>query len=304
MKRVLVCYLFLVSLFLGVSQVYAESIMVKDSRGTELVLEASPSKVVVLGYAEYDTLRTLGLKNIIVGAPKSNTPAYIGEVLESITDIGSLKEPNVEEIATLAPDLIIANGRTAELVSELEKIAPVFVFSIDTNNYWESFVEQNIALATLFDKTEEAANEIAELETLVTSVKTKNDANEEKTLMLMLNEGNISAFSVNSRFSLIYKVLGFKPVDAEIEDSRHGQAMSYEGILSLNPERIFYIDRTVAIGGDTSSSEAFEEQELLKQTIAGKNGNITALSSDLWYLGGGGLESVRKQIEEIAEILK
>ncbi|MFK8243757.1 MULTISPECIES: ABC transporter substrate-binding protein [unclassified Facklamia] len=304
MKKLVVVLLMLVaSLMSGYTSVSAQSVTVQDSRG-DVTVESTPKKVVVLGYAEYDTLRALGLESLVVGAPMKRVPQYIGEMPAGITDIGSLKEPNLETIAALAPDLIIANGRTAELASELEKIAPVFVLSLDTKHYWDSFTSQNIAIATLFGKEKEANAYIEELSATIESVKEKNDATDEKTLMLMLNEGNISAFSANSRFALVYQILGFKPVDAEIEDSRHGQEMSYEGILSLNPDRIFYLNRTAAIGGDSSTSEDFEKNELLLQTTAGKNEAITPLTSDLWYLSGGGLESFRLQVEEIAASVK
>lgn len=303
MKKLMLVCLLLVNVFTGMSVVSAEDKGFTDSRGVEVTLEQVPSKVVVLGYAEYDTLRELGLETSIIGAPTTNTPKYIGEIPASIQDIGSLKEPNLEVIAELAPDLIIANGRTAELAEELEKIAPTFVLSIDTKNYWESFSSQQMALASLFEKEAETATILSELEAQIAAVNEKNQSSEEKTLTLMLNEGNISVFSANSRFSLIYQVLGFKPVDSEIEDSRHGQEMSYEGILSVNPDRILYLDRTAAIGGDSSANQTFSENELLKQTTASQQNTITPLTSDLWYLGGG-LQSVRLQIEELANLVK
>ncbi|MBD3949364.1 ABC transporter substrate-binding protein [Tuanshanicoccus lijuaniae] len=303
MKKIFVAVVVLLMAVTAMQSVSAAPVTVQDSRG-DVTLSAVPRKVVVLGYAEYDTLRALGVASTVVGAPKTNIPAYIGKIPAEVTDIGSLKEPNLEAIAELAPDLIIANSRTAELASELEKIAPVFVLTPDTKHYWQTFTAQNTALATLFGKEKEAQTYITELAQLINTIKAKNEVSTEKTLMLMLNEGNISAFSTNSRFALLYQILGFKSVDEKIEDSRHGQEMSYEGILRVNPDRIFYIDRTAAIGGDSTGSDTFEKNELLLQSSAGKNGKVTALTSDLWYLAGSGLESFRLQVEEIANSMK
>lgn len=304
MKKIVVLLLGLVSLLTGMVKVQASEVKVTDSLGTELVFEQTPERVVVLGYSEYDTLKALGLEKLVVGAPKKNVPAYLGALPETITDIGSLKEPNLETIAELAPDLIIATGRTAALAEELSQIAPVFVNRIDNANYWESFKSTNLNLATIFNQTEKAEAVITSLEEKVEQVKQTVADQNQTTLVLMLNEGNLSAFSANSRFALIYQVLGFKAVDESIEDGTHGQEMSYEGILNLNPERIFYLDRTAAIGGDKTKNADFLTNELIAQTAASQHDAINALTSDLWYLAGGGLESLSLQIDEIEALIQ
>ncbi|MDU3221624.1 MAG: ferrichrome ABC transporter substrate-binding protein, partial [Streptococcus thermophilus] len=40
---------------------------------------------------------------------------------------------------------------------------------------------------------------------------------------------------------------------------------------------------------------------LLQETNAGKNGHIVTLTSDLWYLSGGGLESTKLIFEEASK---
>lgn len=162
---------------------------VTDSLGTELVFEQTPERVVVLGYSEYDTLKALGLEELVVGAPKKNVTAYLGALPERITDIGSLKEPNLETIAELAPDLIIATGRTAVLAEELSQIAPVFVNRLDNANYWESFKSTNLNLATIFNQTEKAEAVITSLEEKVEQVKQTVADQNQTTLVLMLYEG-------------------------------------------------------------------------------------------------------------------
>lgn len=304
MKKLVVLLLAFVSLLAGMVKIQAAEVKVTDSLGTELVFDQTPERVVVLGYSEYDTLKALGLEELVVGAPKKNVPSYLGTLSEKITDIGSLKEPNLETIAELAPDLIIATGRTEALAKELSQIAPVFVSHIDNTRFWESFKSTNLNIAAIFNQTEKAEAIISSLEEKVAQVKQTVANQNQTTLVLMLNEGNLSAFSANSRFALIHQVLGFKAVDYSIEDATHGQEMSYEGILSLNPERIFYLDRTAAIGGDKTKNNDFLTNELIAQTTASQHEAINALTSDLWYLAGGGLESLSLQIDEIEAFIQ
>lgn len=285
-----------------INGVFAQT-KITDSQGRELLFDNQPEKVVVLGYSELDSLKALGLIDKIVGAPLANVPEYLGELPGSITDVGTLKEPNLETIANLEPDLIIANGRTQELVAELEKIAPVFVYSLDTTKIWESFIQLNEAFASLFQVEDQLSVALEELDGIIQDINDFNQANPSKNLVLMLNEGAMSAFSTGSRFGILFDVLGFGTVDQEIEASRHGQEISFEGILSLNPDRIFYLDRTLAVGGDSQANPVLAENALVQETTAKKNQAILPLTADLWYLSGDGLESMKVKFKEIANYI-
>lgn len=276
-----------------------------DSRGEEVTVESTPERVITLGYPEFDTLRALGLEDLVVAAPVYSTPAYIGAYSDSVIDTANLHEPNLEVLASAQADLIVATGRSSSLIPEFEQIAPVFEFAVDNANYWESFVNINTEFAKLFGKEDEASAIIEEIDTQAQVVRDLNEGLEEQTLVLMLNEGEMAVYGAESRFGLIYQVLGFSPMEGfEIEDQRHGQSISYEGIMNLNPDRIFVIDRTQAIGSDNSMNENLLDNALIKETDAFKNDQIHFLDSQLWYVSGTGLESTQLQISEITEIMQ
>ena len=119
----------------------------------------------------------------------------------------------------------------------------------------------------------------------------------------MYNEGKLSGFATNSRFGYIYEIYGFKPVTEDIEASSHGSNFGFEAILEFNPEVLFVIDRTAAIG-DKSNIEDDMENEIIQQTTAYKNKRIVYLDGPLWYLAGGGLQSELAKIEEVLAELK
>lgn len=125
-----------------------------------------------------------------------------------------------------------------------------------------------------------------------------------KALAILLNEGKMAAFGAKSRFSFLYQTLKFKPTDTTFEDSRHGQEVSFESVKEINPDILFVINRTLAIGGDNSSNDGVLENALIAETPAAKNGKIIQLTPDLWYLSGGGLESTKLMIEDIQKALK
>ena len=119
----------------------------------------------------------------------------------------------------------------------------------------------------------------------------------------MYDEGKLSGFSTNSRYGYIYDIYGFSPVTEDIEASSHGSNFGFEAILEYDPQVLFVIDRTAAVGGK-SNIEADIENDIIKKTTAYKNNKIVYLDGPLWYLSGGGLKSELAKVQEIIDELK
>ena len=272
----------------------------------EVKVKTKPKKIVVFDLGVADTIRELGFVDHIVGMPLKTLPKYLKDLPSSIQPTGSMVEPDIEAIAALEPDLIIASGRTIKYLDQLKEIAPTVIFSVDQKDYWNS-VSKNIRLvASLFGKEAEtkAEEEIKSLEASIKKVADVNEKSTNKTLTLMLNEGKMSAFGADSRFAFLYQSLKFKGTDAKIEDSRHGQEMSFETIKEINPDTIIILNRTLAIGGDNSNADTILNNALFKETNAVKNNRVIQLTSDLWYLSGGGLQSTKLMIEDVQKLLQ
>lgn len=310
----------------------ASEVTITDATG-KVSVATNPKKVVVLDFGVADTLRALGYEDVIVGMPKGSVPTYLSDLTskDSITDVGNLKEVNLETIANLEPDLIIASGRTSSQLEDFQEIAPTIYFSTDTSDYWNSVQKNVTELAKIFGSSakKEAKSQLSDIDDLIEETAEKNADTTKTTLMLMLNEGNMSGIAADGRYSFVYEDLGFKATDLEIEESSHGakdssssssslssssdtsssssssnqyhgSGLSYESISEVNPDIIFVVDRTLAIGGDDSANSDILNNDLIQATNAGQNNKIITLTSDLWYLSGGGLESTKLMIEEVA----
>ena len=91
----------------------------------------------------------------------------------------------------------------------------------------------------------------------------------------------------------------------KIEDSKHGQEMSFETIKrNTIQDTIIMLNRTLAIGGDNSNADTVLNNALFKDTNAVKNNRVIQLTSDLWYLSGGGLQSTKLMIEDVQKVLQ
>lgn len=297
-------WLFLFVWLLGACQAPAgeertgeDLLTVNDSRG-EVEIPFNPQNVVVFDFGYLDTLKALGLEEQIIGTVTNNPPAYLADFVSQYENVGTLKEPDTEKLAELQPELIVISNRMADFASELEKIAPVLLLTSDYEHYWDTAQQNIFTLAEVFGKTEEAEAAVAELQDKITNVKAAFPE-EEKALALMLNDGSLSAFSNGSRFSFLFDTLGFTPVDAAIETSTHGQSIGYEGILEINPDILFVVDRSKAIQQGTESGNDLLNNEFIRKTNAYQKEQLVQLESDLWYLSGGGLESIELMVEEV-----
>jgi len=265
-------------------------------------VDVNPENVVVFDFGVLDTLDKLGIE--VAGVPQANIPSYLSKYKDSkYENVGSLKEPDFEALANMGPDLIIISARQMEMYEEFKKIAPTVYLALDYTKYMDSFKENMKVIGQIFDKEKEVEGEVAKIDASINELKNKASSNNKNALIILANDGNISAYGPNSRFGIIHDVFGVKPVDSNIEVSTHGQTISNEYIVEKNPDYLFVIDRGAAVGGE-SSAKAVVENNLVKETDAYKNGNIVYLSPDFWYLSGGGLVSVQEMVNEISEALK
>ncbi|WP_341201626.1 siderophore ABC transporter substrate-binding protein [Planomicrobium okeanokoites] len=273
-----------------------EEITVTHELG-ETTFDKNPEKVVVFDFGILDSMEKLGIE-AVAGVPQANIPSYLEKYAdaEKYENVGTLKEADFEAIHAMDPDLIIISGRQAAMYEEFTDIAPTIHLGVDTTKYMESFESNMNTLGEIFGKEDEVIEELAAIETQIEEVKAS--ATDEKALIVLANEGKVSAYGAASRFGIIHDVFGVKQADEGIEASTHGQSISFEYILETNPDMMFVVDRNAAVGTDASAKDSLEN-ELVQKTTAYKEDKIIYLDPDYWYLSGGGLQSVSEMVKEI-----
>ncbi|WP_191557248.1 siderophore ABC transporter substrate-binding protein [Metabacillus idriensis] len=274
-----------------------EELTIKHQLG-ETKVPKNPEKVVVFDFGTLDSMDKLGVE--AAGVPQENVPSYLSKYEDAkYENVGGLKEPDFEKINEMEPDLIIISGRQQDSYEEMSKIAPTIFMGVDTTKYMESFKQNVTTLGEIFGKEEEAEKEFAYVEESIKALKEKASAGDEKALIVLANDGKVSAYGAGSRFGIIHDEFGFAAADEKIEVSTHGQSISFEYIVEKDPDYLFVIDRGAVVGGESSAKQVVEN-DLVKNTKAYKNGKIIYLDPDYWYLSGGGLESVAGMTEEVA----
>lgn len=274
-------------------------VTVKHELG-ETTVPVNPEKVVVFDFGTLDTMAELGIEPVAL--PKENIPDYLSQFEdEKYENAGSLKEPDFEKINELAPDLIIISGRQMDLYDQFAEIAPTIYLGVDTANYMESFKKNATTVGQIFDQEAEVEEKLSAIDEKVAALHEKASALQGNGLVILANEGKISAYGPASRFGIIHDVFGVKAADENLEVSTHGQSISFEYLVETDPDYLFVVDRGAVVTEGESSVKQVVENDLVKGTKAVSNDNVVYLDPNIWYLSGGGLQSVMAQAEEIEQ---
>ncbi|NUU77085.1 siderophore ABC transporter substrate-binding protein [Paenibacillus xylanilyticus] len=277
----------------------SEEIVIKHQLG-ETTVKKNPQKVVVFDYGVLDSLDQLGVE--VAGVPQEGIPPYLEKYNDAkYTNVGGLKEADFEKVNAMSPDLIIISGRLSDSYEELSEIAPTIYMAVDTEDYMNSLTSNVKTLGEIFGKEAEAEQQLASIESSAKALKDKVTAAGKNALIVLTNEGKLSAYGAGSRFGVIHDVFGFTPADANIEVSTHGQSVSFEYVMETNPDYLFVVDRSAVVAGQGEAAPAKQviENDLVKNTTAYKEGHIVYLDPNYWYLSGGGLESIQEMIKEV-----
>ncbi|AKT51607.1 siderophore ABC transporter substrate-binding protein [Arsenicicoccus sp. oral taxon 190] len=284
----------------GSSQASGRTVTVTHAKGTTEV-PVQPRKVAVLDMGVLDSIRSIGAGDAVSAVTKQAMPTFLQDFSAGrYADLGPMKEPDLEKLATDKPDLIVVGARATAKYPELSKIAPTIDLTISSKgDFVTNAKAANTTLGRIFAKEKEVAAKHAQLDAAVTRARSKA-SNAGTGLILMTSGGKVSAFGPSSRFGLIHQVLGVKPTAAQISEDRHGQAASFEFVKAANPAHLFVVDRDAAIGESGKAAAQILDNPLVKATPAGANGRITYLDGQRWYVTGAGLDNLAAMVDEAA----
>ena len=116
----------------------------------------NPQRIAVADFSVLDTLDHWGLGERIVALPQTTALPYLPQYFKKskkVTNLGTLKEIDLEGLMAAEPDVIFISGRLAKKYDELSKIAPVVFMTADhEKGTFKSFSDNLMNLAKIFGK--------------------------------------------------------------------------------------------------------------------------------------------------------
>ncbi|WP_107885527.1 siderophore ABC transporter substrate-binding protein [Neisseria elongata] len=271
------------------AEVPAGSVKVQTAHG-EAVVPQNPERVAVYDLGAVDTLSKLGVK--IGASVDSQNLAYLDAPLKDAVKAGTLFEPNYEALNAYNPQLIVIGSRMAKdkVSSELVKLAPTIDMTAQTDNMKESAKARIDAYAKIFGKQAEGDALKAEIDKTFADAKAAAQG-KGKGLVILVNAGKLSAFGPDSRLGgWIHRDIGVPPADEAIKEGSHGQPVSFEYIKEKNPDWLFVLDRSAAIGEEGQAAREVLNNPLVAQSTAWKKGQVVYLPPETYLAAGGAQE--------------
>ncbi|CZF82939.1 putative ABC transporter solute-binding protein YclQ precursor [Grimontia celer] len=288
-------------LSLAATSAMASDSVVIEHRMGQTEVHGVPDRVVVIGLGSLDAVNALGINPVAVSKTLPQVPAYLEKYKDDkYANVGSLFEPNFEEIYNQNPDIIIVGPRSSTSYDELSKIAPTVVFAADNSKgYWKATQEQWRNLGKVFGKEALVEEKIAAMDKEFKAINNYNQTNVVDALTIMSAGGKLSSFGADSRFSAIYTDFGFNESVKGIKASNHGDMISFEFIRESDPKTLLVIDRDTLINPAESETREQFDNDLIKATQAYKNNKMTYLDLNAWYLSMSGITATEQMISDI-----
>ncbi|NHI01079.1 ABC transporter substrate-binding protein [Oceanimonas sp. MB9] len=269
---------------------------------SQLAMAAAPARIVSFDHGSLDTLDALGLGKQVVAVPKQAMPAYLSAYTgAAFNDAGSLKEPDIDALKAAEPSLILITGRQGGSREQLETVAPVRDVTLQGDDYWSAFSARVRSLAGELGAADGGERALGQLERRLAELRAGINGDPE-VLVVTHNEGK---FSLRHE-AVVEQLLKLKApelpdgVDSVTHGARSFTPLTPALMAQMQPAAVLVVDRSAAIGGEPL------EQASLRQALdaaGGQDIRLGYLSPALWYLSGGGLQSVRLQAEEVAAVL-
>lgn len=253
-----------------------EKIEITDLSGRKVTFDKVPESFATLSMGDMDIIHALGGK--VVGRP--DTKLTLPEELKKAKVIGNAHQPNFEQIASLKPDVLVANNGFQKNVPTVEGQGTKVIIS-SANSVQD--IQKNIELYGTAMKKEDKAKELNQK--INNEMKKYEKKSDVKALLVYGAPGTYLAALPTSLSGDILEKTGGKNIASdfpEMKEYPQYAQLSVERIIEANPDVIYLITH----GDPTSVKKAFEgemmKNEAWKNLDAVKQNRVVILPPDLF----------------------
>ena len=276
---------------------FASAVTVKYAKG-EFTLDKTPSRVVVLEYSFVDALAQVGVSPVGV-ADDNKIDRILPQVREKIAawqSVGTRSQPSLEVIASLKPDLIIADpSRHTAVFEELKKIAPTVMFDSRHESYQEN-LETAQKIGDLVGKSAEMKAKINEHNDYIANIAKNLGVQGKKASFGTSREDKFNIQNDNGYVGSFLTTLGFAPT--KLNSDQAFVEINLEQLVMEKPEYLF-----IAHYRDESIARKWEAEPLWKAIPAVKANHVYSVDADMWARGRG-LEASKIMAKQIEDFVK
>jgi len=275
----------------------AAQINVQDEMGT-FSIQAPAKRIVVLEFSFVDALASLGVSPIGVAddGKADNVIPQIKNKIQPWTSVGKRYTPNLEIIAALKPDMIIADKQShASIYAQLKELAPTLMLK----SRGESYQDNLVAVA----KIGKALDQEQKMTQLIEAHNQRMDdyaskINSDKTFLFgVANARGIWLHSPVAYAGGVMTRLGLKSAIAN-ETEKAYISSTLENLLKANPDYLL-----IGEYGEQTVIDNFTKSPLWSMISAVKNKNYQPTDPFLWSKNRG-MIAAELMAEELQGMIK
>ncbi|CAM4334986.1 ABC transporter substrate-binding protein [Listeria ivanovii] len=258
-----------------------------DMSGREVSFDKNPERIIALTNADMNIIYALG--GTVVGRQTTDASG-VPDGAKSATEVGNTHDLNLEKIASLGADAIVASSeQNLKDVPAMEGVGPKVVLT-GANSIAE-IKKQTAILGELLNKEDKAKELQADIDKKVTKIKEQQKKKNVRALLVLGAPGSNYVALPSSLSGDVLEVAGGDNVAKDfrgVENFPQYASMNVEKIVAADPEVIFLMIH----GGDEKETEAALKKEMKQNdawnsTSAVKNDHIVVLPAELFGTNPG-----------------
>ncbi|ELV8695076.1 Fe(3+) dicitrate ABC transporter substrate-binding protein [Vibrio fluvialis] len=256
----------------------ASAVTVTDSHG-EFTLNQVPQRIVALEFSFVDALAAVDVSP--VGIADDNDPSRllpaVSAKLGQWQSVGTRSQPSLEVIASLKPDLIIADvDRHSAVYRDLSKIAPTLLLPSRRETY-EDNLKSAAIIGKVIGKEAEMQQRLAQHHQLMDHYAAQLSGLNNQTVQFgVARENNFYAHSAESYAGGVIHALGLA-APTGLRNENASRQISLEQLLALNPNYLVVGDYT-----EKSIVSRWQKQPLWNVLSAVRAKQVLHVDGNMW----------------------
>lgn len=251
--------------------------------GTTMVPDA-PKRIIVLEFSFIDALAAVGVSPVGIADDKKRdrvVPAYTDIIGDDWISVGTRKTPSFEIMASLAPDLIIADKtRHAAVYDALSEIAPTIVLDSLSGNYPESVEQMSIIGAAIGKSEEMNARVAAHKATMQDYIAQMKNTGSYTAQFAVTNKDGLFLHSPVSYNGSLLELFGFNSNMVKTNGDTYD-----ENYVNTSLEQLSEIDPDILILGkyaDPALTDSWAGEPLFEQLKSVSDSNVYYVTAHNW----------------------
>jgi iron complex transport system substrate-binding protein len=264
----------------------------------EILLQRQPERIAVLDPQFMDHMLALGEQpagSVLDPDDLSSFPEYLFGKLRAVKPLGTMREPDLEALRSLAPDLIICTEVQHNLYASLMQIAPTIM--LERNRDWRETLR---TFGRIMGKKQEAEQVLQHYKNKINGLKSRLATKlhgQSVTMIRPLDNSIRLHTSAHRTAAILYTDLGLYPPKLAVDRKRTSSLISLDGLPEVDADHYFVLTNNQF----KAMSDEIQTTATWKNLRAVQQQHVYQAKSSIWiaYYGPIAMNQVVDQVASV-----